>query len=507
MFGKGKESNRRGKSAERGMSNDSEENLPATLQHKDSKTGFKTSSKNALSKAKSSGGGFLSRLGKLGRTGSSNVSNEKEKEVPDNEYVFRVINLPLVEQTRITRISKHINACRDKTEFWMPSLPWRCIDYLNSKCEVEGLYRVPGSGPQVKRWQRRFDTELDVDILKEDTYDVNEIASMLKAWLRELPTEIFPAARQKELAAKLEQENPKYKNVGEPAPQLLRDALSELPPFNYYLLFAITCHLSLILGHKEQNRMDLNNLAVCVGPCLNLDRWLFNYLVGDWRNCWRGCSTEKAAQEVEKRIAQGNLNNGAPSTGSDRSEADRLRQNLQREAQSRHGQAASGAGASYNPASSSAILDDAGSVVDDPAVSSASASVASKPNSSHHANNENAKPFFDATAPKPQTYIPAGAATRSPQQQPSQQQQPSHQLPPLASGLGVLDHAELRRPSSSAGPQNGGAAAATAAGDATDPNSTPRGAAHRRSHSDITKAKAAGNAFVAAAGQPPLPAP
>jgi len=29
--------------------------------------------------------------------------------------------------------------------------------YLNSNCESEGLYRVPGSGPQVKHWQRRFD--------------------------------------------------------------------------------------------------------------------------------------------------------------------------------------------------------------------------------------------------------------------------------------------------------------------------------------------------------------
>jgi hypothetical protein len=39
-----------------------------------------------------------------------------------------VINLPLVEQTRITRISKKIEASKDKTEFWMPSLPWRCIE-------------------------------------------------------------------------------------------------------------------------------------------------------------------------------------------------------------------------------------------------------------------------------------------------------------------------------------------------------------------------------------------
>lgn len=48
--------------------------------------------------------------------------------------------------------------------------------------------------------------------------------------------------------------------------------------------------------------MDLNNLSICIGPCLNLERWLFNYLVGDWRNCWQGCWTEKEQLDEEKRI-------------------------------------------------------------------------------------------------------------------------------------------------------------------------------------------------------------
>lgn len=30
--------------------------------------------------------------------------------------------------------------------------------YLNFRgCEEEGLYRVPGSGPKIKEWQKRFD--------------------------------------------------------------------------------------------------------------------------------------------------------------------------------------------------------------------------------------------------------------------------------------------------------------------------------------------------------------
>lgn len=63
-------------------------------------------------------------LGKITRSGSSN-----SKEVTEDEhYVLSVINLPLVEQTRRTRIAKRLEDSKDKTEFWMPALPWRCIE-------------------------------------------------------------------------------------------------------------------------------------------------------------------------------------------------------------------------------------------------------------------------------------------------------------------------------------------------------------------------------------------
>lgn len=115
----------------------------------------------------------------------------------------------------------------------------------------------------------------------------------------------MPKALQARLAEEIAKENSNYQKIGEPAPQRLRDALSELPPFNYYLLFAITCHLSLLLSHKDKNKMDLNNLSICIGPCLELERWLFNYLVGDWRRCWQGCFTEKRFLEAEKAFEAG----------------------------------------------------------------------------------------------------------------------------------------------------------------------------------------------------------
>ena len=46
----------------------------------------------------------------------------------------------------------------DKTEFWLPAFPYRCIDYLSDRGTYsEGLYRVPGSELEIKHYMARFD--------------------------------------------------------------------------------------------------------------------------------------------------------------------------------------------------------------------------------------------------------------------------------------------------------------------------------------------------------------
>ncbi|KAK7729265.1 hypothetical protein SLS53_009296 [Cytospora paraplurivora] len=247
---------------------------------------------------KREGGRVAESIGKglFGKVGRSGSTTDKEPAVDDEHYVLKVINLPLVEQTRLTRISKRLEESRDKTEFWMPAFPWRAIDYLNYKgCDVEGLYRVPGSGPQIKKWQRRFDEHYDVDLFtQEDLYDINIIGSMLKAWLRELPDELFPKEAQDRIARECA--------GAEKVPQMLIDELSKLSPFNYYLLFAITCHLSLLLAHSDKNKMDFRNLCICFQPCMKIDAFCFKFLVCDWRDCWKGCKTEAKYIEEEYLI-------------------------------------------------------------------------------------------------------------------------------------------------------------------------------------------------------------
>lgn len=128
----------------------------------------------------------------------------------------------------------------------------------------------------------------------DDLYDINIIGSMLKAWLRELPDELFPKESQDRIARECA--------GAEEVPQLLIDELSTLSPFNYYLLFAITCHLSLLLAHSDKNKMDFRNLCICFQPCMKIDAFSFKFLVCDWRNCWKGCNNEAQYIEEEYKL-------------------------------------------------------------------------------------------------------------------------------------------------------------------------------------------------------------
>lgn len=136
------------------------------------------------------------------------------------------------------------------------------------------------------------DLEYDVNLFDaEDLYDINIVGSMLKAWLRELPDELFPKAAQERIARECA--------GSEQVPELLIEELSNLSPYQYYLLFAITCHLSLLLAHSEKNKMDFRNLCICFQPCMKIDAFCFKFLVCDWRDCWRGCKNESQYIEEE----------------------------------------------------------------------------------------------------------------------------------------------------------------------------------------------------------------
>lgn len=151
--------------------------------------------------------------------------------------------------------------------------------------------------PSVPQHRLMCITELDVNLLDEpDLYDASIIASLFKEWIRELPEDVFPKDAQDRVVVQIPRE---VSETESPVIQILREELQQLPPFNYYLLFAITCHLSLLLSYQTVNKMTLDNLYRCFNQSLKLDGRIFYTLVGDWRQCWTGCLTENDYLKAE----------------------------------------------------------------------------------------------------------------------------------------------------------------------------------------------------------------
>jgi hypothetical protein len=85
---------------------------------------FRQSSSRATDGFTKASKGLLSKITR----GGSNHGKIPPVAVDDGEYVYRVVNLGLIDQTRLTRIAHSYDDCKDKTEFWMPALPWRAIE-------------------------------------------------------------------------------------------------------------------------------------------------------------------------------------------------------------------------------------------------------------------------------------------------------------------------------------------------------------------------------------------
>ncbi|KAG0267080.1 hypothetical protein BG011_009152 [Mortierella polycephala] len=68
----------------------------------------------------------------------------------------------------------------------VPAVLYRCAVFLEAKGVDEvGLYRVPGSHANVQRLKKLFDTGKDHDLLAMKGTDPNDIATLLKLYLRE----------------------------------------------------------------------------------------------------------------------------------------------------------------------------------------------------------------------------------------------------------------------------------------------------------------------------------
>lgn len=82
-----------------------------------------------------------------------------------------VFGVPLHEALAVSQIAE------------LPAVVYRCIEYLEAKEaeKEEGIYRLSGSSAVIKALKDRFNTEGDVDLMREgETVDPHAIAGLLK---------------------------------------------------------------------------------------------------------------------------------------------------------------------------------------------------------------------------------------------------------------------------------------------------------------------------------------
>jgi len=133
---------------------------------------------------------------------------------------------------------------------------------------------------------------------------------MLKRWLSNLPP-VLPNEIQTDIIKKCSESHPAQ--PGGSTPEYMKQKLSELPPWNYYLLFAITGHISFLHNHRDQNKMTYENLFRCFATrALQVEPYIFWWLVWDWRNCWLGCAKEDEYKTKEYKFLEDQ--NGAESS-------------------------------------------------------------------------------------------------------------------------------------------------------------------------------------------------
>ena len=97
-----------------------------------------------------------------------------------------VFGIPLAEAVKCAP-PKDVDVC-------LPAVVYRCLEYLEARdaTNEEGIFRIGGSNLVIKALRERFTMEGDVDLCAESQApEISAVASLLKQYLRELPTIIL----------------------------------------------------------------------------------------------------------------------------------------------------------------------------------------------------------------------------------------------------------------------------------------------------------------------------
>ncbi|KFY92614.1 hypothetical protein V498_04830 [Pseudogymnoascus sp. VKM F-4517 (FW-2822)] len=149
----------------------------------------------------------------------------------------------------------------------LPAVVYRCVEYLDNKnaSSEEGIFRLSGSNVVIKALRERFNTEGDVNLITDEQYyDIHAVASLLKLYLRELPTTILTRELHLDFLSVTEIHDVNDKVAA------LNGLVHKLPKVNNTLLRYLSAFLINIINHSDVNKMTVRNVGIVFSPTLNI---------------------------------------------------------------------------------------------------------------------------------------------------------------------------------------------------------------------------------------------
>ena len=185
-----------------------------------------------------------SDLGASDKIMSPGMSPQDYQSMGSNRAVFGVPLAEAVECARPADVSTEL-----------PAVVYRCIEYLVTKNAIaeEGIFRLSGSNTVIKGLKDRFNTEGDVNLTADGKYhDIHAVASLLKLYLRELPSSILTRELHLEFLQCLEIH-------GNQKIVALNVLVNRIARPNRVLLEALSSFLLSIVNNSDINKMNVRN--------------------------------------------------------------------------------------------------------------------------------------------------------------------------------------------------------------------------------------------------------
>ncbi|RKF53910.1 hypothetical protein OnM2_101001 [Erysiphe neolycopersici] len=196
--------------------------------------------------------------------GGANISNNQSSNEQNNlaKNIFGASLSDAVKYSRPVDVSIQV-----------PAVVYRCVEYLDAKnaFHEEGIFRLSGSNLVIKRLRERFNSEGDINLLMDDQYhDIHAVASLLKLYLRELPSTILTRKLHVDFLAVVDLPDFNERIVA------LNSLVGQLPIENQTLLKYLASFLTKIIDNSDVNKMTIRNVGIVFSPTLNIPATIFS---------------------------------------------------------------------------------------------------------------------------------------------------------------------------------------------------------------------------------------